>query len=116
MLEHVFLRTGVIARLRGGPLGPYLDDLTTSFHHQGYAPSSIQRYLRASDQFGRWLQGQGYRLSELDAAVLHRYIAGLTRYRSGHLPKAAQGLTHLLRFLQRQGVVPQQGQPFQHVL
>ena len=70
MLEHVFLRTGVIARLRGGPLGPYLDDLATSFHQQGYAPSSIQRYLRAGDQFGRWLQEQGYGLSELDAAVL----------------------------------------------
>ncbi len=49
MLEHVFLRTGVLVRLRCGPLGPYLDDLTTSFHHQGYAPSSIQRYLRAGD-------------------------------------------------------------------
>jgi integrase/recombinase XerD len=107
MLAHVFLRTGVIARLRGGPLGPYLDDLATSFHHQGYAPSSMQRYLRASDQFGRWLQGQGYGLKELAAAVLHRYIAGLTRDRSGHLPKAAQGLNHLWRFLQRQGVVPQ---------
>jgi site-specific recombinase XerD len=107
MLEHIFIRTGVIARLRGGPLGPYLDDLATSFHHQGYASSSIQRYLRAGDQFARWLQGQGHGLSELDAAVLHRYIAGLTRDRSGHLPKAAQGLTHLLRFLQRQGVVPQ---------
>jgi site-specific recombinase XerD len=107
MLEHVFRQTRVIARLRRGPLGPYLDDLATSFHHQGYAPSSIQRYRRASDQFGRWLQGQGDGLSELDAALLHRYIAGLTRDRSGHLPKAAQGLTHLLRFLQRQGVVPQ---------
>jgi len=45
MLEHVFRQTGVIARLRGGPLGPYLDDLATFFHQQGYAPSSIQRYL-----------------------------------------------------------------------
>ena len=107
MLEHVFRQTGVITRLRSGPLGPYLDDLATSFHQQGYAPSSIQRYLRASDQFGRWLHAHGYGLSELDAAVLHRYVTGLTRYRSGHLPKAAQGLNHLWSFLQRQGVVHQ---------
>jgi site-specific recombinase XerD len=67
----------------------------------------MQRYLRASEQFGQWLHGHGYGLSELDAAVLHRYVTGLTRYRSGHLPKAAQGLNHLWRFLQRQGVVHQ---------
>lgn len=107
MLEHVFRQTGVITRLRSGPLGPYLDDLATSFHQQGYAPSSIQRYLRASDQFGRWLHAHGYGLSELDAAVVHRYVTGLTRYHSGHLPKAAQGLNHLWSFLQRQGVVHQ---------
>jgi hypothetical protein len=29
MLEHIFVRTDVIARLRRGPLGPYLDDLAT---------------------------------------------------------------------------------------
>jgi len=105
MLEHLFVRTPVIARLRCGPLGPYLDDLATSLHHAGYAPSSIQRYLRAADQFTRWLHGQGYAVSEMDEAVLQRYVSGLTRYRSGHLPKAAQGLGHVVRFLQRQGVL-----------
>jgi site-specific recombinase XerD len=105
MLEHVFLRTGVIARLRGGPLGLYLDDFATFLHHEGYAPSHIQRSLRASDQFARWLHEQGAPVSEMDDAVLRRYVAGLKRDRSGHLPKAAQGLGHLLRFLQRQGVV-----------
>jgi hypothetical protein len=42
MLEHAFVRTQVIARLRRGPLGPYLDDLAASLYHEGYAPSSIQ--------------------------------------------------------------------------
>jgi hypothetical protein len=40
MLERTFVRTGVIARLRQSPLGPYLDNLATSLHHEGYAPSS----------------------------------------------------------------------------
>jgi hypothetical protein len=26
MIEHFFVHTPVVARLRGGPLGPYLDD------------------------------------------------------------------------------------------
>ena len=40
MLEHTCVRTGVIPRLRRSPLGPYLDALATSLHHEGYAPSS----------------------------------------------------------------------------
>ena len=31
------------------------------------------------------------------------YLSGLARHRSGNLPKAAQGLGHLLRFLRQQG-------------
>ena len=105
MLAHTFVRTSVITRLRRGPLGPYLDTLATSLHHAGYAPSSIQRYLRAAEQFAQWLHGQGYAVCEMDDDLLQRYVSGLTRYRSGHLPKAAQGLGHLIRFLQQQGVV-----------
>jgi site-specific recombinase XerD len=104
MLDHTFVRTSVIARLRGGPLGPYLDDLATTLHHAEYAPSSIQRYLRAAEQFTQWLQGQGYAIGETDENLVQRYISGLTRYPSGKLPKAAQGLGHLVRFLHQQGV------------
>jgi len=59
MLEHPFARTRVINRLRRGPLGPHLDDLATSLHREGYAPSSIQLYLRTTEHFTLWLQGQG---------------------------------------------------------
>jgi hypothetical protein len=70
MLEHLFVRPSVIARLRRGPLEPYLDDLATFLHHEGYAPSHIQRSLRASAQFARWLHEQGSTISEMDDAVL----------------------------------------------
>ena len=112
MLEHTFVRTSVIARLRGGPLGPYLDDLATALHHAGYAPSSTQRYLRAAEQCTQWLQEQGYAVSEIDGDLVQCYISGLTRYRSGKLPKAAQGLSHLVRFLHQQGVVSPQPAEF----
>jgi site-specific recombinase XerD len=104
MLERTFVRTGVIARLRQSPLGPYLDPLATSLHHDGYAPSSIQRFLCAAEQFAHWIHGQGYTVCEMDAALVHRYIAGLPKYRSGNLPKAAQGLGYLVRFLHQHGV------------
>jgi integrase/recombinase XerD len=104
MLEHTFVRTCVIARLRRSPLGPYLDTLATSLHHEGYAPSSIQRFLCAAEHFAQWVHGQGYAVGEMDEDLLHRYLFGLPRYRSGNLPKAAQGLGHLVRFLHQHGV------------
>jgi integrase/recombinase XerD len=104
MLEHTFVRTGVIARLRRSPLGPYLDPLATSLHHEGYASSSIQRFLCAAEKFAHWGQGQGYAVCEIDADLVHRYLSGLPKYRSGNLPKAAQGLGYLVRFLHQHGV------------
>ena len=104
MLEHTFVRPSVIARLRRSPLGPSLDHLAASLRQEGYAPSSTQRYLCAAEKFAQWLQEQGYTVSEMDADLLQRYSAGLPRYRSGNLPKAAQGLSTLLRLLHQQGV------------
>jgi hypothetical protein len=74
-LEHLFIRPSVIARLRGGPLGPYLDDLATFLHHQGYAPSHIQRSVRAGDQCARWLHEQGALVSALDASQMVNHSA-----------------------------------------
>jgi site-specific recombinase XerD len=105
MIEHCFVHTPVVARLRGGPLGPYLDDLATTLHQQGYAPSSIQRCLRTGDLFGRWLEGQGYDVTKIDEAAIQHYVSGLERYRSGQLPKAAQGLKHVVGLLRQRGIL-----------
>ncbi len=103
MLEQIFVRQGVIARLRRSPLGPHLDSFATSLHHTGYAASSIQRFLCAAEQLSHWLHEHGYAVYEMDEALLRAYRSGLTRHRSGNLPKAAQGLGHLVRFLRQQG-------------
>lgn len=111
MRERTLARTGVIVRLRRSPLGPYLDHLATSLHHEGYAPSSIQRFLCAAEQFAHGGHGQGSTVCEMEAALVPRYSAGLPTYRSGNLPKAAQGLGYLVRFLYQHGVArpPQDG-------
>ena len=77
----------MIARLRRGLLGSYLDDFATSLHQHWCAPSSIQSYVRTGDTFGRWLHRHAYAIGDLDDAVVHRYISGLARYRSGHSRK-----------------------------
>jgi len=112
MIDHTFVPPSVIARLRQSPMGPYLDNLAASLRQQGYAPSSTQRYLCAAEKFAQWLQEQGYAICEMDADLVQRYSAGLSRYRSGNLPKAAQGLSTLLRVLYQQGVPrPRQAGP-----
>ena len=105
MIELYFSRTPVIAQLRLGPLGPYLDDLATTLHQQGYAPNTIRRSLRAGAQFGRWLSQQSYVLDEVDKAVIERYLHSLRRSPSGKLPQAGSGLPHLLRFLQQRDLL-----------
>jgi integrase/recombinase XerD len=110
MLEHTFVRPGVIARLRQSLLGPYMDAFAAALHQEGYAPYNIQRFLCAAEKYAHWVHTQGYTLSEIDADLVHRYSAGLPKYRNGNLPKAAQGLRALLRFLHHHGVThPRQG-------
>ncbi len=58
MLERDFIRAGIIAQLEQGPLGPYLEELTTTLYQQDYTRSTIQLSVRAGDKFGRWLHQQ----------------------------------------------------------
>jgi len=106
MIEHGFTRTSVITRLRCGPLGAHLDTLAATLHQHGYAPDSIRRTLRASDQFGWWLTQHGYAIAEVDEALVARYIRTLPPPRVGQWPKAAAGLPHLLRLWRQQDLLP----------
>jgi site-specific recombinase XerD len=106
MIEYCFVRTSVITRLQRGPLGSHLDALATTLVQHGYAPDSIRRVLRASDQFGQWLSRHGYTIADVDEALVERYIWTLPRPPRGRWPKAAAGLPHLLRLWQQQGLLP----------
>ncbi len=105
MIDSIFVRASVLARLHQNPLHPHLEQLATTLHEQGYARSSIRDCVLAGDKFGWWLQRQGCVGTEIDETLLERYLAGLKRYRSGKRCKAAAGLNHLIRILRQQGVV-----------
>jgi len=98
MIEAYFFRTPTLNRLRGGPLGSDRDDLANTLQQQGYAWDSIRHYLRGCDQFARWLSRHGYAVADVNPTLVKRYISGLQRPPSGRLPKAADGLSHLLSF------------------
>ncbi len=105
MIDAIFVRAQVIARLQQSPLGPYLEQFATVLHEQGYAPSSIQDSLRAGDKFGRWLQQQGHNTARINEALLESYVNGLERYCSGNRCKAAAGLMLFFQLLRQQRVV-----------
>src|SRR5215510_4488357 len=107
MIEAYFFRTPTLNRLRSGPLGSDLDDLATSLQQQGYAWDSIRGYLRGCDQFARWLLQQGYAVADVNQTLLKRYISGLQRPPSGRLPKAAEGLSHLLKLWRQKNRLPE---------
>ena len=91
MLEHTFVRTGVIAWLRRSPLGPHLDHFATSLHHEGYASSSIQRFLCATEKLAQWLQGHGYAVCEMKT-FYERISLGSRDTVAGTGPKQPRGL------------------------
>lgn len=99
MIDLVFSRANVIARLQSSPLGQPLSELAHILHRQGYAQASIQEYLRAGEKFGHWLAQQGYTVADVNERIVTGYIDNLPRGPHGRLPKAAEGLRHLSRLL-----------------
>ena len=49
MLNDIFTRASLLAKLAFGPLGPYLPDLVSALQKQRYATRTIQKYLHAAD-------------------------------------------------------------------
>jgi len=106
MLEQFYTQTSVITQFRHGLLGPYLDDLATTLHEQGYAQASIRCSLRYCHQFGQWLAAQGATVAEIDETLVEQYLNGFPRARDGRRPRVAQGLPHLIWLLRQQGIIP----------
>ncbi len=104
MLEHFFTRRSVLDRLQTGLFGSYLEPLANQLQQIGYAPTTIRNYLYSCDRYGHWLAQQDYSVSDAGPEVAERYISTLKRSPASHLPRAAQGLNHLHKLLQQQGV------------
>jgi integrase/recombinase XerD len=106
MLEQFYTQTSVSTQFRHGLLGPYLDDLATTLHAQGYAQASIRCSLRYCHQFGQWLAAQGCTVAEVDETLVEQYLNGFPRARDGRRPRVAQGLPHLIGLLRQHGIIP----------
>lgn len=109
MLDRVFQRPGVLARLRGGVLGGALDDLAVYLLARGHALTTVQTYVRGAGHLSYWLGDERIPLASLTEETVHEFLQNHLRECLCPVPfgepvndlRAAMG--HLLTVLRRSG-------------
>ena len=74
MLETYFGSPKMVAHLRAGPSGPYMDGFARSLELSGYEPSIAVRYLRAAAHIGHFTLEQGGTLADMDLSAFSRHL------------------------------------------
>ena len=110
MIDRFFRSKKTLERLRSGPAGPYLDDLTEALQQERYRMRVVRYYVKAADSFGRWLNARGLAISQADDAHVELFVITLGRRRRagravGRLPTAACGVRRFARHLSEQGII-----------
>ena len=74
MLETYFGSPKMVAHLRAGPSGPYMDGFAGSLECSGYEPSVAVRYLRAAAHIGHFTLEQGGTLANVDLLAFSGHL------------------------------------------
>jgi site-specific recombinase XerD len=74
MLEQFFTDPVAVERLRGGPLGPYLQSFASSLAKLGYATSTARSQIEFLDDVGEWLLKNGIAVADMDERVLEVFL------------------------------------------
>lgn len=103
MLDSLFEDPKAVDRLRHGVLGPYLDSFAAVVTDLGYKRTTLRLQLWLLRDLGRWLKRRGVPVSELDEAVLERFLAWCRR--RGRVTRGdATTVRRFLTHLREQGV------------
>jgi integrase/recombinase XerD len=95
----------VLSKTLEGPLAPHVEPFAETLREQGYTQASIHRQVLLAACFSRWLQQRGVSLCSTTSAHPPQYL----RYRARQVRPSlgdAAALSHLLTFLRRQRVIP----------
>ncbi len=111
MTESLFRRPYFWARLRTNPLAEIIEEYVAHFHGLRYSWSTIRAHVQGLQHFGCWLHSKG-----LDATAVNRKL--VRSFICDHFPKCRcpapatkilgvvrPALNHLLRLLQKKGIV-----------
>ena len=105
-----FKRPATLATYYSGPAGPYFDDFIGWLNEQGFQFHTIRRRLYGAAQIADWAAQAGWKLKDLNFAVLEafgRHLAerGQFRHPGGDHTGCYLGAQLFLQFLIDQGVV-----------
>lgn len=108
MLESLRVLSHIRARIRSGPLGPYVDSFVAALQREGYTAGVTRRYVRATEVFGRWLWRHGIAVRDIDETIVAQFVGHLRRTRSRSRPRGlpsplASGVRKLAAFLWAEG-------------
>ncbi len=95
----------VLSRAPEGPLAAQIGSFAESVSEQGYSLASIHRQVLLAACFSRWLQQNGVGVR----SICSDHPVGYLRYRARRVRPGrgdAAALRHLIDFLRREGVIP----------
>jgi integrase len=112
MMDQYFEDPTAFERARTSWSGPHLDGYSAWLHDRGFAPSSIQIFMRTAVHVGLWAEREQIPIPDLDRAALERFRAHLRRCRCpGPRPKRRRyrritlWAERFVEYLREQGVV-----------
>jgi hypothetical protein len=72
---QTFVDSGLLNRLRVGPLAPYLDAFLKCIEQVGLLPSSVPVQMYAIARFSNWLATGQVDLHQVDGATVERFLS-----------------------------------------
>lgn len=117
MVDQYFEDPVALERARTSWSGPHLDGYSEWLHGCGFAPSSIQVYLRIAVHIGLWAERRRIPIRDLDQAALEQFRVHLRRCRCpGPRPKRRRTrkitmwAARFVEYLRERGVVQESPQ------
>jgi len=71
---QTFVDSGLVDRLRVGPLAPHLDAYLKRIEQEGFLPSSVPMQMYAIARFSNWLRTGQVDLHQVDEATVERFL------------------------------------------
>jgi integrase/recombinase XerD len=81
MLDRFYSDRRVLQRLRGGPLGPYMDSFAALLFEQGFARETGQHQLRLIGALSLWLERLALGVEDLDEQRIGEFLEQLAQQR-----------------------------------
>jgi site-specific recombinase XerD len=89
-------------RRQAGPLAVVMMELIDWLVAEGYAPTTQRNHVRAAARLGSWLDANGVKLEDVDAACVTRLVEQDNERHPGHR-SANENVSAVLRFLREAG-------------